>query len=96
MRSAPLILSLLLIFPMTILTQTAAEFADIWDKQHVTRLMPSDVRHKDLQKYLDSLKKIGVKVEEVGRSYQNREIYQAEFGKGPLKEIGRASCRERV
>jgi len=70
---------------MTILTQTAAEFADIWDKQHVTRLMPSDVRHKDLQKYLDSLKKIGVKVEEVGRSYQNREIYQAEFGKGPLK-----------
>ena len=85
MRSAPLILSLLLIFPMTILTQTAAEFADIWDKQHVTRLMPSDVRHKDLQKYLDSLKKIGVKVEEVGRSYQNREIYQAEFGKGPLK-----------
>jgi len=85
MRSAPLILSLLLIFPMTILTQTAAEFADIWDKQHITRLMPSDVRHKDLQKYLDGLKKIGVKVEEVGRSYQNREIYQAEFGKGPLK-----------
>ena len=85
MRSALLILSLLLVFPMTILTQTAAEFADIWDKQHVTRLMPSDVRHKDLQKYLDGLKKIGVKVEEVGRSYQNREIYQVEFGKGPLK-----------
>jgi hypothetical protein len=85
MRLSPLILSLLLISPMTIFAQTAAEFAEIWDKQHVSRMMPSDVRHKDLQKSLDSLKKIGIKVEEVGRSYQNREIYQAEFGKGPLK-----------
>lgn len=85
MRTAPLILTFLLLFPMTILAQTAAEFASIWDKQHVSHIMPSDVRHKDLQKYLDGLKKIGIKVEEVGRSYQNREIYQAEFGQGPLK-----------
>jgi len=65
--------------------QTASEFAEIWDKQHVSHIMPSDVRHKDLQKYLEELKKIGVKVDEVGRSFQNREIYQMEFGKGPLK-----------
>ena len=31
------------------------------------------------------LKKLGVKVNEVGRSYANREIYQMEFGNGPLK-----------
>ena len=85
MRSGLLVLSLLSIFPMTTLSQTAAEFADIWDKQHVSHLMPSDVRHKDLQKYLDDLKKIGLKVDEVGRSFQNREIYQVQFGKGPLK-----------
>src|SRR5690349_13637260 len=85
MRSSPLILILLCLFPMTIFAQTAAELADIWDKQHVSHIMPSDVRHKDLQKYLDGLKKLGLKVEEVGRSFQNREIYQAEFGKGPMK-----------
>ena len=34
---------------------------------------------------MDHLKKIGIKVDEVGRSVSNREIYQAEFGKGPLK-----------
>ncbi|MEP6849120.1 MAG: M14 family zinc carboxypeptidase [Acidobacteriota bacterium] len=70
---------------MTTLSQTAPEFAEIWDKQHASHLMPSDVRHKDLQKYLDDLKKIGLKVDEVGRSFQNREIYQLQFGKGPLK-----------
>jgi len=65
--------------------QTAAQFAEIWDKQHVTHIMPSDVRHKDLQKYLEDLKNTGIKVEEVGRSFQNREIYQMQFGQGPLK-----------
>ncbi|MGH7782712.1 MAG: M14 family zinc carboxypeptidase, partial [Candidatus Binatia bacterium] len=85
MRTALLALTFLLLFPMTLLAQTTAALADIWDKQHVSHIMPSDVHHKDLQKYLEGLKKIGVKVEEVGRSYQNREIYQAEFGNGPLK-----------
>lgn len=85
MRFSPLLLTILLGFPMTIFAQTAAQFAEIWDKQHVSNISPSDVRHKDLQKYLGQLKKIGVRVEEVGRSYQNREIYQAEFGKGPTK-----------
>jgi zinc carboxypeptidase len=70
---------------MTTPSQTAAEFAEMWDKHHVSHIFPSDVRHKDLQKYLDDLKKSGLKVSEVGRSFQNREIYQMEFGKGPLK-----------
>src|SRR4051812_17167651 len=79
------ILLLLTILSMSDFSQTAREFADIWDKHHITRLFPSDVRHKDLQKYLDQLKKMGIKVEEVGRSNANREIYQVEWGKGPLK-----------
>ncbi|HEX6126923.1 MAG TPA: M14 family zinc carboxypeptidase, partial [Pyrinomonadaceae bacterium] len=61
------------------------ELADIWDKEHVSNILPSNVRHKHLKKYLDDLRKLGVKVEEVGRSYANREIYQMEFGSGPLK-----------
>lgn len=77
------------LFFMALLTnihaQTAGELAKIWEKEHVTNILPSNVRHKNLQKYLDGLKKIGVKVDEVGRSYSNREIYQIEFGKGPLR-----------
>lgn len=70
---------------MNIEGQTPAELADIWDREHVSSILPSNVRHKDLKKYLDDLKATGIKVEEVGRSYANREIYQIEFGSGPLK-----------
>src|SRR6476661_9230909 len=65
--------------------QTAAQFAEMWDKEHVTNIAPSNVRHQDLQNYLQGLKKRGIKVDEVGRSFANREIYQIEWGKGPLK-----------
>ena len=34
---------------------------------------------------LEGLKKFGLRVDEVGRSYASREIYQVEFGKGPIK-----------
>ena len=85
MRSA-LLLSLLFIQSlMNTQAQTPTELVAMWEKEHVTTILPSNVRHKDLQKYLEGLKKLGIKVDEVGRSYANREIYQAEFGKGPLK-----------
>jgi len=75
---------------MTILTtdligQTPDELARIWDTQHISKIAPSDVRHSDLKNYLEQLKKIGLKVDEVGRSGGGREIYQIEFGHGPLK-----------
>lgn len=68
-----------------IAAQTTQNFADDWEKQHISNILPSNVRHKDLQNYLMQLKKLGLKVEEVGRSYANREIYQVEFGKGATK-----------
>lgn len=82
----------LLLFPLAFMSltvqsfaQTAAEFADIWEKEHVSNIFPSNVRHKNLLNYLYDLKKIGVKVDEVGRSGQNREIFQIQWGKGPKK-----------
>ena len=72
-------------FLMNTFAQTTSELVETWEREHVTTMLPSNVRHKDLQKYLEGLKKIGLKVDEVGRSYANREIYQVEFGKGPLK-----------
>ncbi len=76
---------LLFLLPLNMLAQTTKELADIWERQHVSRILPSDVRHKDLKDYLEELKKGGLSVAEVGRSVSGKEIYQIEFGKGPLK-----------
>lgn len=65
--------------------QMPKDFSAVWEKQHISNIFPSNVRHQDLQKYLADLKKIGLKVEEVGQSYGNREIYQVEWGKGKTK-----------
>jgi hypothetical protein len=65
--------------------QTPSQLAEVWEHHHVSRMFPSDVRHADLKKSLEAIKKLGVKVDEVGRSFADREIYQMEFGKGPLR-----------
>ena len=70
---------------MNIDAQTPKEFAAVWEKNHISNKFPSNVRHKDLQKYLKKLQKLGIKVEDVGISYGNREIYQVEWGKGKTK-----------
>lgn len=80
-----LISLLLFVFSMNTNAQTSSEFSELWEKEHVTKILPSNVRHKNLKAYLDDLRKTGVKMAEVGRSVSNREIYQAEFGNGPLK-----------
>jgi hypothetical protein len=56
-----------------------------WQQNHITNIDPSRVRHADLKRYLDRLRAEGIKVSEVGRSVAGHEIFQAEFGKGPLK-----------
>ena len=76
---------LFITFLMNTDAQTPAELVELWDREHVTRILPSNVRHNDLKKYLDGLRKLGVRVDEVGRSFLNREIYQVEWGKGPIK-----------
>jgi hypothetical protein len=65
--------------------QTPKDLAEFWEKQHISTIFPSNARHKDLKNYLEELKKLEIKVEEVGRSYANREIYQIEWGKGATK-----------
>jgi hypothetical protein len=80
-----LILLFHLILFMNANAQTAEEFAADWDKEHISTIAPSDVRHADLKKYILQLQGLGLKASEVGRSTLNREIYQVEFGTGPLK-----------
>lgn len=85
MRQFVSIILLALVSLMNIYSQTAEKFASDWDEHHITTMFPSDVRHSDLKKYLDQLKKLGIKVDQVGVSNASREIYQIEWGKGPLK-----------
>ena len=87
MRMKPaLVFSLLMmVYTLQAFAQTASELAEIWDKEHVTNILPSNARHKDVVKYLEDLKKLDVRVNEVGRSGQGREIFQIEWGKGPKR-----------
>jgi hypothetical protein len=65
--------------------QTPQELYADWKARRVTTLDPALVRHSDLLKYLERVRALGVPVTEVGRSLAGREIYQMEFGRGPLK-----------
>ena len=76
---------LIMVYTLQAFAQTAAELSEIWDKEHVSNILPSNIRHKDLVKYLEDLKKLDVRVNEVGRSGQGREIFQIEWGKGPKR-----------
>ncbi len=85
MKFAQLLFFALVICVMQTLSQTAVELADIWEKEHVSDKLPSNVRHRDLLKYLEGLRALGIKVDEVGRSNANREIFQVQWGRGPLR-----------
>ena len=87
MQKVLLLLAAIFILQMSIETsaQSAKDFAEMWEKQRLSNILPSNARHKDLQNYLRQLKDLGIQVEEVGRSYENREIYQIEWGKGPTR-----------
>lgn len=65
--------------------QTPRELFAEWKRRRVTTLDPALVKHADLKKYLSELRAMGVPVNEVGRSLAGREIYQMEFGRGPLR-----------
>ena len=62
MRSVSLAVFMLLIFTLHAMSQTPAELAEIWEKEHVSNKLPSNTRHKDLLVYLDGLKKLGLDV----------------------------------
>jgi len=76
---------LLFVSMMNAYAQSPKDLAAIWDKDHISTIFPSDVRHSDLKAYIEKLKKLGLKIDEVGRSGAGREIYQTEFGRGPIK-----------
>ncbi len=85
MRQLFLALILVSVTLMNAYSQDAESLALSWEKEHISNILPSDVRHADLKKYLSQLSASGVSVTQVGRSYVNREIFQVEWGHGPLK-----------
>lgn len=87
MRIVKTLLALIVIGLMiySINAQTPQELSDIWDKQHISTMPASQVRHADLKKYLDQLKQAGLPVTQIGFSFESRDIYMSEWGKGPMK-----------
>src|SRR4051812_9279749 len=87
MSMRPILVTFLLMIVslMNAYSQAPEKYASDWDKDHISNIFPSDVRHSDLKKYLEQLKTLGLKVEQVGVSNASREIYQVEWGTGPLK-----------
>jgi hypothetical protein len=85
MKFALLIFVIIFSIHQKMSAQTAKELAAEWEKQHFSTILPSNLRHADLKKQLDELKKLDLKIEEVGKSYAGREIYQIEWGKGATK-----------
>lgn len=78
--------ALLLLLPsLPARAQTPRELFDAWRRERVTTKDPALLRHADLQKHLAALRGAGISVREVGRSVAGREIYEMEFGRGPLK-----------
>jgi Zinc carboxypeptidase len=65
--------------------QTPRELFDAWRRERVTTQDPALLRHADLKRHLEALRASGVPVREAGRSLAGREIFQMEFGRGPLK-----------
>ena len=85
MKIALILFVLLLLINSGAPAQTAKDFGAEWDKQHFSKIYPSNLRHADLKKQIIELKKINLKIDEVGKSYADREIYQIEWGKGATK-----------
>lgn len=85
MRLICSVLLLAAVFSMKLFSQTPESLAAAWDRDHISSLFPSLVRQTELKKYLDQLRGLGVPAQEVGRSFGGREIYQLEWGSGPLK-----------
>jgi hypothetical protein len=85
MRLASLLLVVLFVPVISAFPHDPEGYAAAWKQHHITNKFPSDVRYADLKKYLGKLTALNIPVREVGRSYAGREIYQVEWGRGPLK-----------
>ena len=70
---------------MNALPQTPAELAELWEREHIVKKPASSLRVKDVIEQAEALRKLGIRVNEVGRSVADRPIFQAEWGRGPLK-----------
>ncbi|HCA58869.1 MAG TPA: peptidase M14, partial [Blastocatellia bacterium] len=85
MRLASALALTAILFVMNAMPQTPAELAELWEREHVVKKPASSLRVKDVIEQAEALRKLGIRVNEVGRSVADRPIFQAEWGRGPLK-----------
>ena len=78
-----------LIILMTTITdaQSPKEFAEVWEQSRITTEPASNVRQKDVAKYVKILAALGLKTRVAGKSYGDRDIFEVKWGKGPIKVL---------
>lgn len=69
--------------PPAQVTPASSELARIWDVEHVSSPISPLVDHAEVKRRVSALRGDPLRVTEIGKSIEGREIYRVSFGTGP-------------
>jgi hypothetical protein len=76
--------ALLSVVPAAQAPRSSAELAALWDAEHVSSPISPLVDHAEVKRRVTALTGNVLRVREVGRSLEGREVYDVTFGTGPF------------
>jgi hypothetical protein len=65
-------------------TPSSADLVRVWDAEHVSSPISPLVDHAEVKRRIGELKSDLLRVAEIGKSLEGREIYEVTFGNGPF------------
>ncbi len=80
--AAPLFLAALA--PAAPQSPSSADLVRVWDAEHVSSPISPLVDHAEVKRRIGELKSDLLRVSEIGKSLEGREIYEVTFGNGPF------------
>jgi hypothetical protein len=63
---------------------SSADLVRVWDADHVSSPISPLVDHAEVKRRIGELKSDLLRVSEIGKSLEGREIYEVTFGNGPF------------
>ena len=82
-RTAALLVSVLALTAAAPVQQSSQDLARIWDAEHVSSSISPLVDHAEVKRRVTALSSDLLRITEVGRSLEGREIWDVSFGTGP-------------
>ena len=70
--------------PATPQSPSSADLVRVWDAEHVSSPISPLVDHAEVKRRIGELKSDLLRVSEIGKSLEGREIYEVTFGNGPF------------